>query len=314
MRTWEKLLRTGNEKITLPWLGGRVIQGPTQTWTLAGPSPTEHGWYLFKISGRHVSDPVATDPTDSETKLLRSRVRGYLVGDRILPDNLPIDPNPKKIAGTSERVHLLDPNLDRFARVVAGRIFPEGPLVFVEMDMPRGPEDEVLAAYMDELPSLDGIKGVTPALDAAFRMESWQRSEAARRRAELEKLRREEEERRLQEERRQVILQQLGDSRSRRDLAKVDFGEAAAASLRLAGASLLDHRAGRRGEHIVRFRLDGRRYECVCDTNLRIIDSGICLQDHDTGERGDTWLTLESLPSVIQEADRERKLVVYRRV
>ena len=47
---------------------------------------------------------------------------------------------------------------------------------------------------------------------------------------------------------------------------------------------------------------------------MRIIDSGICLQDHNTGEKGDTYFTLESLPAVIRQADREGKLVVYRHV
>lgn len=313
--SWQKFLSSGSEQVTLPWVGGRVIQGATQTWDLVGHSPVEHGWYQFKITGRLVRDPSRVDPVGKDVEQLRFRIRGYLVGDRILKDGIKVDPNPKRISGISERVHLLEPGLDRFVRVVAGRVYPEGPLVFVEQDMPQGPEDDVLRAYMDEAASLDGIKGVSPALDAAFRMECWQRAEAARRRAELERRLREEEERRRAEELRQEIILKLGDGRSRRELAKQDFGAAASAALRVGGATLIDQRVSHhRAEYVVRFRLDGRRYECVCDQNLRIIDSGICLTDHDTGEKGDTWLTLESLPSVIREADRERKLVVYRHV
>jgi hypothetical protein len=53
----------------------------------------------------------------------------------------------------------------------------------------------------------------------------------------------------------------------------------------------------------VTFRVDGQRFICSCDAEtLQIVDSGICLNDYDTGEKGDTWLTLESLPSVIREA------------
>ena len=47
---------------------------------------------------------------------------------------------------------------------------------------------------------------------------------------------------------------------------------------------------------------------------LRIIDAGICLIDHDTNEKGDTFFTLESLPAVVQQAQRERRLVIFRHV
>jgi hypothetical protein len=53
---------------------------------------------------------------------------------------------------------------------------------------------------------------------------------------------------------------------------------------------------------------------------LRIIDSGICLTAHyddpefEAGTKGDGFFTLESLPSVIREAQRDGKLVVYRHV
>jgi hypothetical protein len=50
----------------------------------------------------------------------------------------------------------------------------------------------------------------------------------------------------------------------------------------------------------------------VADEDLRIVDSGICLIDHDTGERGDTLFTLESLPAVIKEAIDDGKLVIFR--
>jgi hypothetical protein len=98
-------------------------------------------------------------------------------------------------------------------------------------------------------------------------------------------------------------------------MALEDFGEAARAALAVGGATYLDHRPAYRGEMAVRFRFIGRRFECTCDQRtLRIIDSGICLQDHDTGDRGDHLLTLESLPGTIMQADREGKLVVFRHV
>jgi hypothetical protein len=104
-------------------------------------------------------------------------------------------------------------------------------------------------------------------------------------------------------------------------MAQVDFGEAARAALAVSGARYLDHRVVRqRGnvEYAVRFSWLNRRFECVVDGRLQVIDSGICLTAHyddpdfDGGTRGDTWFTLESLPSVIKEADDAGRLVVYR--
>jgi hypothetical protein len=182
--------------------------------------------------------------------------------------------------------------------------------------MPLGPEEQVLEAFLDKRPSVDDVKGVPPALDAAFRMETWQRLEVERRRAELERRRREEEERRLAEQRRQELLERLGDGVVRRRMARHDFEAAARAALAVGGAEYLDHRRSvRPDEMVVRFRLDHARFECTCEeTTLRIIDAGICLVDSATDERGDTYFTLESLPGVIQQAIREGKLHVFRHV
>jgi hypothetical protein len=252
---------------------------------------------------------------------LTLKVRGYLVGDHIVPDGAKVDPDLARIHAVAERVHFIEPGLDRFVRVLAGRIHEGGPLIYESMEMPIGPEDDVLQAYLDKKDSVDNVKGVPPALDAAFRMEVWQRTEAVKRRAENERLRLIEEERRRAEERRRDLVEKLGDAASRRQMARVDFGEAAKAALAVGGAVYLDHRDSyTRGEKVVRFRLLNRRFECVCDSNLRITDSGICLTaeydqgDFEQGTKGDTFFTLESLPSVILEADRLGKLVVFRHV
>jgi hypothetical protein len=100
---------------------------------------------------------------------------------------------------------------------------------------------------------------------------------------------------------------------ARRELARRDFEAAARAALAVTGAELLEERPGfQRGEHVVRFRFRRQRFECVCDEALRIVDSGICLVDHATGERGDTRFTLESLPAVIGQAMDEGRLVRFR--
>jgi hypothetical protein len=308
---WRDLLEIGDERATLPWVGGRSLQGP-RVWTIDGRLPPEHGWYSFALKGRKAFDPRPADP-DPEV-LEFDQVTGYLVGDHVVPDGVRCDPDPAKILAFSEKVYLLEP-LDRFARVRAGRVFGEGPLIYYDLEFPVGPEEAVLAAYEDRKGSVTDIKEVTPALDAAFRMETFQRLQAEARRAELERLRRLEEERRAREERRRRLVERLGDGEGRREMAAVDFEEAARAALVVGGAELLDHRPHRvRGEHIVRYRLDRQRFECVCDSRLRIIDSGICLTDHRTNEKGDTYFTLESLPGVVRQAIREHKLVVYRHV
>lgn len=315
---WRDLLQSENDSITLPWTGGRSLCLNGQVWNIEGRLPIEHGWYAFSISGRKATrweiSQVGANPD-----ILTNLITGYLVGNRLVGDNERVDPDPKGIAAHSEQVFLLDEGLDRFVRISAGRTCDDGPLIFKQQEMPLGPEDEVLQAFLDnsnDIYQCRGIKGVVPALDAAFRMEIWQRMEAERRRQELERLRREEEERRAREQRRQELIAHLGNAETRREMARIDFGEAAKAALAVGNAQYLDHRrAPRRGEMIVRFRVDRQRFECVCDERtLRIIDSGICLTDHDTGEKGDAFFTLESLPSVIREAIRDRVLVVYRHV
>ena len=79
-------------------------------------------------------------------------------------------------------------------------------------------------------------------------------------------------------------------------------------------AVVIGQHGHRNGEWLVKYRVDGQRLACVCNTNLQIIDAGVCLVDHGTNEKGDTYFTLESLPAVIRQAIREGKLVVWRHV
>jgi hypothetical protein len=314
---WKDLLQTGDERIVSPWVGGRTLRQGDRTWKIEGDLPPEHGWYSFKITGRTAKLDVPSDPSSDP---LNFKVRGYLVGDRLVPDDAQVTFRPTDIVRVSEQIHLVEPGLDLFVRVVAGRMFDGGPLVFELQDMPLGPEDDVLRMFLDDESTVDSIKGVPPALDAAFRMERWRRVEAERRRQEIERVRREEEERQQREERRTRLIQQLGDAAGRRAMAVVDFGAAARAALAVGGAAYVDHRpAFRNGEVVVRFRLNRRRFECTCDQRtLRIIDAGICLTAHYDdeefagGTKGDTLFTLESLPAVILQAEREGKLVVFR--
>jgi len=310
---WQDLLQTKGETLTSPWVGGRSLRSWSQVWHIEGKLPDEFGWFKFNLNGRKAR---CGSPVDQDTSVLREKITGYLVGDRIIPDGVRVDPDPSKIVDYSERVYLVEPGLDRFVRVVVGRPFEDGPLVFETQTFPLGPEDEVQRAYLERAESVQGVKDVTPALDAVFRLETWQRAEAERRRAELERKRKEEEERLAKEARWRELTAKAGDGAGRREMAALDFNEAAKAALAISGATLLDVRnAYHRDEKVVRFRFMNRAFECVCNRlTLGIIDAGICLQDHETGIKWDDVLTLESLPPVIREADNLGKLVVFRHV
>jgi hypothetical protein len=307
---WKDLLQATDETVVSPWVGGRALQTWDRTFRIEGRMPPEHGWHVFSVNSRKLRWKEATDaPFDT----LKDVVRGYLVGDLLVPESAArVEYDLASLVGRFERVHLVEPGLDKFVRVSVGRTFESGPYIYEGQEMPLGPEDNVLQAFLDEVKSVDGVAGVPPALDAAFRVESWIR-------VETEKRRREERERREREERMLRAIEMVGTGQGRRELAQEDFGEAARAALAVGGASYLDHRQStQRDEMVVRFRLDDRRYECTCGRDLRIIDSGICLTAHyddpnfASGTEGDTWFTLESLPGVIREANNRHALVVYR--
>jgi hypothetical protein len=311
---WRDLLRD-EPPVVLPWFGRGVVRGADRSWNIQTPRqlfPVEHGWYEFSIKlSRQATFVRRAEPV---AELLKHEVCGYLVGDRLIPDGKRVDPDPAKIVAQSERVHLLDDGLDRFARVRAGRLHELGRLIYKSPEMPLGIEDAVMQAYLDRKTSVDDIKGVSPGLDAAFRMESYQRLEVEKRRAETEKKRQELEAARLLEEKRKELASKFGDGAGRREVARVDFDSAARAALAVGGAEFLDSKILRPNEWAVKFRLDGRRFECTCDVRMQIVSSGICLTDSESGEQGDRRFTLESLPSVIREAIRTDRLVVYRHV
>ena len=317
--SWKSLLQKTGETKVFPWISGRLLHSGDRIWHIEGRLPREPGWYEFKLSGRKAEysrSAIIADGPGIDYSCLQDLVHGYLVGDRLIIDGTNVNPEPSAIADQSEPVHLVELGLDRFARIVAGRTHENGNLIFIRQDFPLGPEEAVLAAYRAKANSVSNIKDITPALDAAFRMESWQRSEAERRRVELEKLRAEEEAKRIQDERRAQLAQALGTGAGRRQMAAVDFAQAARASLAVGGAVYLDHRqAPRKNEIVVTFQIDRRQFECVCDSKtLGIIDAGICLTGHASGIKYDDRLTLESLPGVIRQAIREGKLVVFRHV
>ncbi len=324
---YRELLGTDMEMLISPWIGGRSLYSGGRQWKIVGSLPTKSGWFRFKLQGRSAK---LQGGAESRPEVLEQVQTGYLVGQHLVPDYVHVYPDPQRISDVAEAVYLIEPGLERFARVSAGRTHPQGRLVFVQEEFPLGPEEQVLGAFFDERTSLHGISGVVPALDGAFRVETWRREQVARRRAVvLEAQQRQEQERELEaliriedaeaeasQAATEAWIAQYGSPGARRQRAPYDFESAAREALSLGGASYLDHRvAAQRGEMVVRFAIERARFECTCDAQtLRIIDAGVCLTDEETGERGDTRFTLESLPGVIRQAQREGVLVVFRHV
>lgn len=315
--SWQDLIAPTDKYVTVPWTGGREVRSEKRMFMCHGRMPQEHGWHTFKVTApRVVSWHGTAGEVDTDALLGGCKVtRGYLIADRLISDGAAVVLDPLKYMEQTETVFLIEPGLERFARVKVAR-WEDGRLIYMGQEFPLGPEGEVAGAYQDQKDSVGDIKGVTPALDLAFRFETWNRIEGARIRAEAARLAREEEARIALAERRGALAKQMGTGEGRREMAKVDFGEAARAALRVSGAELLDWRdAHVAGEAVVQYRFMNRKFECVCQKQtLRIVDAGVCLQDHNTGIKGDNWYTLESLPAVLRQAEREHKLVVFRHV
>jgi hypothetical protein len=305
---WKDLLQQPEERIVAPWVGGRTLQTQDRTFELT-MLPPHPGWHEFIVNGRKAGWTQEVMPKPA---VFTHFMIGYLIGDRFIFDDVKIDLDPAALVKNTYEVKMVEDGLMPFTRVMVGRIHDSAPLIFGQVEFPMGPEPEVLTALEDRKENLDHIKDLPPALEVAYRFE-------VQRIAEVERRRREARERREAEERQRLIREQLGDGELRRQMAAENFDEAAKAALAVGGAEYLSsRRSNNRGEMVVRFRFADRRFECVCDIRMNIIDSGICLTAHyndpdfDGGTRGDTMLTLESLPAVIQQAIDENRLVIWR--
>ena len=308
--SWKDLVQTERETVVAPWVGGKILRLGSRTWKIASPLPRDYGWYKWFLSGRLTTlckDGSVTPDLDK----LKWFDTGYLAGDFFFSNSL----RSTGALRDGRKVHLLEDGMDPFTRVKVGRMFEDGPLFLVEEEMPLGPEIEVFEAFEDGKDSVSDLKEVTPALNCAFQVEVFRREEVKRLRLEAEKRAKEEVERLAKEARREELLQAHGDGAMRRELAKVDFEEAARKALAIGGAELLSTRKGNKDEMVVRFRYDGQRFRVTCHkVTMRIIDAGICLVDHGDNEKAyDDYFTLESLPSVIKEAIQLGKLVVWNR-
>lgn len=314
--SWKDLLEEGRSERVLPWFGVPRVHDADRSWTISGPLPPEHGWYKFEITGGRDCILASTDlqQPDQNWGMGQYIIYGYLVGDRIAPDRARVVPDVTKIIQQTIKVQLVEIGLELFSRACVARD-RLGHLVFLSQEFPIGPEQSVIEAYQDRKEGVHDIPEVTPSLDLAFRWATYQRQRNEERRAELERLR--EEERRERERQGQIreAMRNAGTAVGRRALAARDFEAGAREALRVSGAELLDARRSRtQGEMVVQYRFRRQRFECVVErTTLRVIDAGVCLDDHH-GTKGDTLFTLESLPGVIGEAMDLGVLHVWRHV
>jgi hypothetical protein len=295
---WRSLISTKFLEI-LPWCGSRKICNAKRIWTINGNTPKEHGWYVFSLDGSKfaVLHEDEMQGADLKYESEHNIISGYVVGNRFITDDSKINVDPDKLIDQTETVYCVEHGLDHIVKASVIRNML-GKLIFIRQDFSVGPEDEVLEAIRNKKYDIDDIKGVTPALELAFRWVSVKRRE-------------------LEEHRR--YLQMLHDADTaigRRNIVNANFELAAQHALKVSGADLIDVRNSCNvNEKIVQYRFRDMRFECVVDRNtLRIIDAGICLTDESTGEKGDSYFTLESLPGVIDEAINRNRLVIYRHV
>ncbi len=208
--SWQRFL----DRPTLewfPWIGGRSLRRGHVGWQIEGALPEEHGWCQFRLERSGAKFVTRIESTDmlvedvwapilashAQKVGLKSRDKGYLVGDRLVSSSHTAY-NPfrfERLTEETERVHLIEPGLDRFEHVEVARAFPNGPWIYHQRAMPIGPEADVLRVFLDGGGADDVacIKGVVPGLSMAFRMEVYQREQAEKRRIELARQRAEEE-------------------------------------------------------------------------------------------------------------------------
>ena len=272
---YTEFLQKPDEILKLPYFGGKSVCDEKLTYRLR--ETLRSGWYQFRKSGRYLTVDASIASELDQWQL--PRVTGYLATGRIIGNDFqaPLFGLPA------------DVDLPKFTPVSARKWF-DGHILYEGEEFETEVESKVRDAFEEER-SIDGIKGITPALAHAFLLECTQRALAH------------EAERRAREE---VQRQQRAA-----ELARWQETLEGRISLALShtGAELVNWRRNGQGQAVVRYRLGGRRFECVIDTEtLQIMDAGICLSG------ADEELSLSSLPSAVREAIESGQLHVFRNV
>ncbi|MEW6161083.1 MAG: hypothetical protein AB1813_26950 [Verrucomicrobiota bacterium] len=272
---YTQFLQKTGEVLKLPYFEGKSVCDDKLTYRLR--ETLQPGWYQFSKSGRYLTVDGQIEPDLVAWKL--PRVTGYVMNRRIIGDDF-----QARLFGLPA-----DVDLPKFTRVSARKWF-DGHLLYDGQEFESEVDGKVREAFEEER-SIDALKGVTPALAHAFVLESTQRALAR------------EAERRAREE----------VERQKQAAALARWQETLEGRISLAlshtGAELVNWRRNGQHQAVVRYRLGGRRFECIIDTDsLQILDAGICLSG------ADEELNLSSLPSAVREAVESGQLHVFRNV
>lgn len=308
MPDYRKFLGQAPQELVLPVLGGDRVDAPDRALRLQ--PGFEPGWWRVAVQGRVATPLARADAPDLSTL---PRVRGFLLGDRLVSDG-----------GRVARVHLLPPDEPaRFAPASARR-WHGGQLLFEQLEFESGVEEEVRRALEDGR-TLAEVKGAPAALRAAFALALVEpvsrRLQIPAHPAELrthlgelaeggvpaaERVLRQLQAARIAYQARQE--EQVPVYRSERPVPP-SSDERAAAALESAGARLRRLRSLQGNLLEVVYDLEGMTFASLVDAStLQVVDAGICLAG------ADRLVTLESLPSVIREAIDTGALVVTHHV
>lgn len=296
--SWQELLSTEPRIVTAPWFGGTSIFLPDSSAFTVDRAPPTHGFYAWKVAARR-----AVLEGEAETPEVRTR-HGYLVGSTVRTEHA-LTRRSKKIGSSFVTRVFLAQDVLPFTRVQLTVWGPD--VVCLGAAMPVGDEDIARQAY-EEQRAFTG-RPILCDVHADLTRVREARERAAR--EYQERLRREQEAADARERARRAAEEAAR-------LATTVEGRARLA-LAVTRSTLLSITRQRELQtYDVRYVVDGQRLACVVDERLRVVDSGICLRaeydsdEWDEGTKGDTWLTLESLPSVVREAERLGRLVIYR--
>lgn len=306
---WREILNKPPELLVLPWFHGSTIRSGDET-LLVATEPPSPGAHIFKRQLAYRRLDWEAPSTIVNCRFINKET-GYLIGNRFVHRGLTGVQCQQLYVDDLPEIYLLPDHLEKFARVVVGQIADRGPWFFIEETLPLGPELDAQNLLLQNKEVAE-LKGATHELQFVYKKYLWLNAEALLRQQEVaatqESARRQAE----AEARQKDLRSQSHSSVVRRTLAREDMVFAVQAALSLSGARLLECIPYQQ-RYRVRFEFQGRRFECVCDNTLQIYDAGICLTDERTGKKYDSLHTIESLPSVIQEAINRGKLVVFRR-
>lgn len=304
------------EKVVAPvfhpgvaWVGTKRMRVRMQGSKVVVPAP---GWWEIVVYGRKAEGLRPAELEDVQAELVRhQRASGHvasLCGQLYLCDDL----------GRCEPLFLLPAEeLLPLARIDARR-WPSDDLVWQSTPFESEVEWAVRAALEDGR-LLEGVKGAPASLRTAFALEILEKASRAtgvpcspgevRLRIPEVLLR--------GQPAGELALRHLAQERARARPVRIGAPPAvprysppvdelelrAEESLAKSGARLLTVRKVRDGVAEVRWTFRGERFETTVEpVTMHVLDAGVCLSDHRTGERGDGMLTLDSLPGVITEA------------